>query len=156
MLRDGGHRSLIACGDFNVTPAEWEDSGYLEVLESQIVTAGNFETCRVGNAIIDYFLVSTNIVRLILNVKLQTAVPWYPHCGISFEIDSRPEFRSTLQLFKSPPNCVKTFGMRATSFNGNAARIDGTPFTQPQSLLPFKSSTNPSPVAQKLPHTPII
>ena len=64
-LRDRGKRSIITCGDFNVTPQECEESGLLEILDCRILTTGPYETCRVGNNIIDYIIVSADLVPIL-------------------------------------------------------------------------------------------
>ena len=66
-LRDGGRKHLIIVGDFNIPPEDWYTSGWLELLGVEVVTAGKDGTCRTtnGTPLIDYLLVSYDIVQLI-------------------------------------------------------------------------------------------
>ena len=37
---DAGNNNVCICGDFNATPAEWAESGLLDILQLQVITAG--------------------------------------------------------------------------------------------------------------------
>ena len=55
LLRDGGRRSVIVCGDFTCDPTVWEESGLFEPLGFSVVTAGPEHTCKTssGSSLLD-------------------------------------------------------------------------------------------------------
>lgn len=127
-LRDRGKRSIIACGDFNVTPQEWEESGLLELLDCQIITTGLYETCRVvGNHIIDYTIVCTDLVPLINTAcLLQT---FHASLTMGYHLKSSPDLSSSQHSNRwNPPSYVTSFTIRDTPLNWNAAPNYGTFF----------------------------
>ena len=104
-LRDGGRKHLIVMGDFNIHPDEWCSSGWLELLGIEVVTAGTEGTCRTvnGNTLIDYLLISIDIVKLIFNIRIIYAVPHWPHYGIAFDVNRRTDQIRVLKRCKPQP-----------------------------------------------------
>ena len=86
MLRDGGRRSVIVCGDFNCPPSAWEDSGLLEPLDFSVIIAGNQDTCTTstGSSLLDYILCDRNVANLIVDLELEACVDWAPHAAVKF------------------------------------------------------------------------
>lgn len=104
-LRGGGHNHLIVLGDFNVKPAEWHCTHYLNLLNCSIVTAGDEGTCktRSGYSLIDYALVDNDIRGLVESFEQVGEVPWKPHVGLIMKINRRPEQIMTTQIIKTKP-----------------------------------------------------
>ena len=73
-------------------PEEW-DQAVLDAVGLTIVTVGTEGTCKTsgGSKQIDYLLVSTDLVPLIEDLKLEADVPWSPHAALSFSVNRRPE-----------------------------------------------------------------
>ena len=81
----------VVAADFNVPPEQWHNTGLLSLLNMQIITP-HHGTCRtnLGWSKIDYPLVSTSIAPLIHSTRTISDVPWSPHLGLAFTINSRP------------------------------------------------------------------
>ena len=99
-LTDHGRKNLILAADFNMSPDDWSEGGWLEALQLTVITPPGQGTCRIesGYSMLDYLLVSKDIAALIHDVATVSDAPWSPHLGISFRINARPHAVRTMQL----------------------------------------------------------
>ena len=108
-LRDGGRAHLIVLGDFNVSANEWHESGFLDILNCTVQTAGEEGTCKSasGYSLIDYALIDNDILNLVESLVQVGEVPWKPHVGLRLKLNRRPEHVYTKQLIKPKPLPMK-------------------------------------------------
>ena len=97
-----GGRDLFFWGlDGNVPPGDWMnlmigDKNWLDFMNAEILTVGNSNfTCRgkegtTGGSMIDYFIISKNLVPLVRQLVAVFDVPWGPHFGLSLTLNARP------------------------------------------------------------------
>lgn len=83
-----------ALGDYNNTKHELEDAGWEENLRAKLIIPTNAPyTCRSGqgaNRLIDYAIVSYNMLPLLKALEAHWAVPWGPHCGLTLHLTAKP------------------------------------------------------------------
>ena len=72
------------------------DKNWLDFMNAEILTVGNSTfTCRgkegaIGGSMIDYFIMSKNLVPLVRQLVAVFDVPWGPHFGLSLTLHARP------------------------------------------------------------------
>ena len=81
----------VVIGDFNFTPTELRDSGWLERLGlSLLVPRDALYTCRGGTQrLLDYGLASPIVCHMHRGTELVREVPCYPHFGVLFSFASQ-------------------------------------------------------------------
>ena len=81
----------ICMGDFQNTPVQMQESGWLARLRlSAAVPQGMPYTCKQGKKrMLDYFLVSPELEGQIRANEVVVDVPWAVHFGIQLELDMR-------------------------------------------------------------------
>jgi hypothetical protein len=79
--------------DFNVEPEEWSKLAWLERNGAAIVLPEGAEaTCRKGRGtLIDYAIMSKNLVPIVKRCQGVDEVPWAPHIGIRLVISAEPK-----------------------------------------------------------------
>jgi len=80
---------FIVAGDFNMTPAQLQSTGWQERIQAQIVAPkGVTGTCTNGGRLIDFAVVSLNIIDMI-EVR-PFAGPWETHVGLDISCPRKP------------------------------------------------------------------
>ena len=72
-----GFKSFILMGDSNMEPAELPRR-WLVALNATVLTAGGSPTCPRTGRVLDYFIVSDNLVPAVASVSLVTEAPGGP------------------------------------------------------------------------------
>ena len=98
---------MILAGDFHVEPSELVDFGWPQRNGLQVVhPSGGTVSCSSGKGrLIDFFLVSHELVPLVESSVIVDNVPWGPHAGVTLVLRARPrqlELR-TLRLPRALP-----------------------------------------------------
>ena len=75
--------------DFNCTPEDVVESGWLSMLFAQLLIPQG-PTSKQSNRIIDFCIVSTSIFPLFSAIRLVFKVPWGPHYGMLLDIAATP------------------------------------------------------------------
>ena len=88
-----GKLPFILLADFNIEPEEWSKLAWLERNGAAVIRPEGVEaTCRKGRGtLIDYAIVSKNIVPLVKSCQGVPKVPWAPHIGIRLVISAEPK-----------------------------------------------------------------
>ena len=91
------------------------DKNWLDFMNAEILTVGNSNfTCRgkegaTGGSMIDYFIISKNLVPLVRQLVAVFDVPWGPHFGLSLTLNARPSEVWQIILIKPtlPANVIE-------------------------------------------------
>ena len=96
----------IVIGDWNATPQELAQIGWLQINGGKILTASNRSyTCTLGQGrMIDYAVISGSAEYLIKEVKADDTGPWKAHYGISVIIDLSAEATQCRMLVLPRPH----------------------------------------------------
>ena len=105
LITKKGKLPFILLADFNIEPEEWSKLAWLERNGAAIIRPEGVEaTCRKGRGtLIDYAIVSKNIVPIIKSCQGVPEVPWAPHIGLRLVINAEPEKVLIRKLMRPRP-----------------------------------------------------
>ena len=84
----------VAIGDFNVKPAEWAKTKWLEELGGRIILPTNARyTCNAGSEsanMLDYGIMAEGFAAYFCGLEVVRGLPWGPHLGLHLRVLARP------------------------------------------------------------------
>ena len=81
---------VVLAADWQNTPQQVEDSGWLQTLRMEMVVPIGEGTCTQAGRMIDFFAVSSSIRSLVVASWIEQRVPWRPHFAAMLEMVAKP------------------------------------------------------------------
>ncbi len=124
-LSDDGRRCVIATGDFNITADAMEASGILEAIGMTLIRPSNATvTCHMGKgSLIDYALITTKYLPMVLSVMTDEAVPWAPHTGLRVRLRLKCKHIVTKEVRRPKPYTDTVDFFKAKGLFDSMARL---------------------------------
>ena len=76
---------MIVAADWNNTPQQLQDLEWLEKMQAVVMTTDQYSTCRHGERLIDFVVVTQGIDHLV-DVTRDLDADWQPHDGLHLTV----------------------------------------------------------------------